>query len=131
MKSFRNTRTFEAALLALLFALAMWAVVPVGYMADVDQDGFKVVLCDSANPGQTLIIGADGQPVEDHEPVDSDGGCIMGRSPGDVPLAVPVLEIAQRPVWYVQADVEQTSTQAPHDIFQANPPPARAPPILI
>lgn len=131
MNSFRNTRTFEAALLALLFALTMWSVVPVGYMAEVDQDGFKVVLCDSTNLGQTLIIGADGQPVEDHEPVESNGGCITGRSADNMPLAVSALEIAQRPVWYVQAYIEQTSTHTLHDIFQATPPPARGPPVLI
>lgn len=130
MKSFRNTRTFEAALFALFFALTMWAAVPVGYMAEVDSDGFKVVLCDSANPGRTLIIGADGQPIDDHETVESDSGCIMGRSLDDTPLASPVRAAAERPIWYVQADVGRTSPLVLHDNIQTSPPPARGPPLL-
>lgn len=107
MKSFRYTRTFEAALCALLFAFTMWSVVPVGYMADVDKDGFKVVLCDSANPGQTLTIGADGQPIDDHEPLESDGGCVTGRSAGDVPFAVPLLKITPQFAWCERVELAQ------------------------
>lgn len=63
MKSYRNRRSFVAVLFALLFAVTYWSTIPLGYMADIDQDGFKVIICDSQGPVRTLTIGADGEPI--------------------------------------------------------------------
>lgn len=63
-----------AVLFALLFAVTYWSTIPLGYMADIDQDGFKVIICDSQGPVCTLTIGADGEPIDEHDRATGNGG---------------------------------------------------------
>ena len=130
MKRYRNTRSFVAVLFALLFTVTFWSTIPLGYMADIDQDGFKVVICDSQGPVRTLTIGADGQPIDEHDAASGDGPCLMGRSLDDSPLASPLFPVKLlRPAYDVAGDdPERPAPQ--YTSAQSVPPPARAPPVL-
>lgn len=130
MKRYRNTRSFVAVLFALLFAVTFWSTIPLGYMADIDQDGFKVVICDSQGPVRTLTIGAEGQPIDEHDAASGDGPCLMGRSLDDSPLASPLFPVKLlRPAYDVAGDdPERPAPQ--YTSAQSVPPPVRAPPVL-
>jgi hypothetical protein len=130
MKFYRNRRSFVAVLFALLFAVTYWSTIPLGYMADIDQDGFKVIICDSQGPVRTLTIGADGEPIDEHDRATGNDACLMGRSLGDTPIGGQVLPIKLLRPAYVLVDNDPEKSAPQYTNVQTVTPPARAPPFL-
>ena len=126
----RLTLRFAVALLALLFSVTLRALIPVGYMPDVADDGFHLVICSGTAPA-----GADGGT--DHgEPADkgsTDAGPVCAFSAvatitgADNPPPLPrpgVPAVVRESGFALRAPPAVARTEGP-------PPPARAPPLSI
>ena len=121
----RLTLRFAVALLALLFSVTLGALIPVGYMPDVADDGFHLVICSGTAPA-----GADGGT--DHgEPADPAPACAFASvasvaGPDNPP---PVL----RPMVPAVVCESGPALRDPPTAARSEgpPPPARAPPLSI
>ncbi len=121
----RYSAGFAAGLLALLFAVTLRALIPVGYMPDAGGDSFYLVICGPAAPAEAGG-GSDHEGAADSAPVCAFAAAGAAAGPVDPPpLPRPVV-----------AAVVRESASAPRDPPTADrtegpPPPARAPPLSI
>jgi hypothetical protein len=122
----RPSAGFAATLLALLFAVTLRGLIPVGYMPDAGAGGLHLEICGPTAPG-----GTDGGADPDEGPAASESACVFAAAaPTTGPAGPPTLPRAP-----VLPSVEATAP-APRDPPTADrsegpPPPARAPPFSI
>ena len=121
----RLSLRFAVALLALLFSVTLRALIPVGYMPDVADDGFHLVICSGTAPADTH-----GDP--DHKG-STDAGPVCAFSAvatitgadNPPPLPRPGVPAVVRESGFALRDPPAVArTEGP-------PPPARAPPLSI
>ena len=82
----RLTLRFAVALLALLFSVTLRALIPVGYMPDVTDDGFHLVICSGTAPADTHGDPDPGCPPSSASPA----------SPCATPRRSPALKVRHR-----------------------------------
>lgn len=120
----RLSAGFAATLLALLFAVTLRGLIPVGYMPDAGVDGLQLRLC-----GPTAPAGMDGGPGHDEGPAASDSVCVFAASaPTAGPADPPPLPRPPVPA-FLQAAAPAPRDPPTADRSEGPPPPARAPPL--
>lgn len=119
------------AAVVMLLAIAVRALLPVGYMPDAHAASagvLKLVICSGAGL-TTIALGPDGTPIDDHRIPPTDEPCAFSVLPGGASLAhVPVIEA---PVAHVRQQV-RLHVAAPKPVPTFVPClGARAPPLAV
>jgi len=121
----RLTLRFAATLLALLFSVTLGALIPVGYMPDVADDGFHLVICSGTAPADTHD-DPDHKGAADAGPVCAFAAVATITGPTNPPLLPrPVVPAVVRESGFALRESPAT------DRSEGPPPPARAPPLSI
>jgi hypothetical protein len=121
----RLTLRFAVALLALLFSVTLRALIPVGYMPDVADDGFHLVICRSTAPADPRG-DPDHKGTTDVAPVCAFAAVAMVTGPDNPPpLPRAVVPAIVRQSGFALRDPPSVAHS------EGPPPPARAPPLSI
>lgn len=121
----RLSLRFAATLLALLFSVTLRALIPVGYMPDVADDGFHLVICSATAPADTHH-DPDHKGSTDAAPVCAFAAVAMVTGADNPPpLPRPVVPAIVRESGFALRDPPSASRS------EGPPPPARAPPLSI
>lgn len=122
----RQTAGFAATLLALLVAVTLRGLIPVGYMPDAGADGLYLKVC-----GPVAPAGTEGGPDHDEGPAGSESVCAFAAaSPVGGPADPPPLP--RPPAIALFHEPARTLRDPPAaDRSEGPPPPARAPPLSI
>ena len=121
----RLTLRFAVALLALLFSVTLRALIPVGYMPDVADDGFHLVICSATAPADTHG-DPDHKGAADAAPVCAFAAVAMVTGPDNPPpLPRAVMPAVVRESGFALRDPPANGRS------EGPPPPARAPPLSI
>tara|TARA_R110002124_G_scaffold91793_5_gene233451 strand:+ start:141 stop:521 length:381 start_codon:yes stop_codon:yes gene_type:complete len=121
----RLSLRFAVALLALLSSVTLRALIPVGYMPDVADDGFHLVICSATAPADTHH-DPDHKGSTDAGPVCAFAAVAMVTGADNPPpLPRPVVPAIVRESGFALRDPPSASRS------EGPPPPARAPPLSI
>lgn len=121
----RLTLRFAVALLALLFSVTLRALIPVGYMPDVADDGFHLVICSGTAPADTHG-DSDHKGSAEAGPVCAFAAvATITGADNPPPLPRPGVPAVVRESGFALRDPPAT------DRSEGPPPPARAPPLSI
>jgi hypothetical protein len=129
MPFLHRLRQHDARLLfasLLLLAFAFRALIPVGYMPDMNalQKGvFTLTICTSQG-AQNIIADEDGQPVQKHQ-AKQDGTCLYGWAP-KLLLQAPLLALSVSYLLFVETVQREANLNVVQEFFSALQ--ARAPP---
>lgn len=111
---------------AVLLALAMRVLVPVGFMPAVHDGGIVVQLCSDAG-GKAVTLDIGGKAPRDR-PSSADGSCLFAAAAGHGFVAVGDPEaLVPPPLWQVMLVGGPVAHLTVHRLA-APPPPSHAPP---